>query len=130
MADDEINLLIEECFFGKKILTQEEMRAEARQVWKTQPRCRVFLGGFSYYSPTDTFRQHARPFMTQVDSAWLLVEKLAAGYHPQFRRWFNCHAWVIRRWFNCHAWVIASMTATEVSRHICLFALKEVEGIS
>lgn len=115
-TEHEINLLIEKEFFGKEILTQEEMRAEAEKTWKEQPDVCYFPGRFFYSASIDSFEQCARLFVNRIDCVWILVEKLSEGYYPRFYQWFDNNSWSL-----------SQMTAREAARAICFAALKEIE---
>lgn len=46
MSDDSLDAAVAEEVMGFRVLTQDEMRKEAEDVWKKQPACRSFLMGF------------------------------------------------------------------------------------
>jgi hypothetical protein len=64
---------------GNEVFTQEEMRGDAEQVWKTQPACRVFLAGFTAIDTQSgwIFEQHAIPhYSTDVSALEPVYEEI------------------------------------------------------
>lgn len=66
MIAHDFNLDVECVVFGKKRLTEDEMRAEAEKVWKEQPSVMFFWAGFQAHRDSNgrvTFAQDARNFL-------------------------------------------------------------------
>lgn len=73
--------------FGHKLLTQEEMRAEAERVWQDQPDSRTFMMGF-YVTGAGGYFQTVPRYSTDIASAWKVVEEMKK------RKWdFQLSVW-------------------------------------
>lgn len=80
-AGPALDALVAERVMGLRILTREEMEAEAQRVWPEQPKCRRFFLGFDAWRGPDgeiATRQHIPDYSTDPGTAWRVVEKLSA----------------------------------------------------
>lgn len=81
-AGHALDELIHSKVMGWKLLTVEEMQAEADRVWKEQPNCRTFLRGFEAKELSFGgfgFRNIVKPYSTDIANAWEVAERLAQG---------------------------------------------------
>lgn len=79
-AGRQLDIEIHSKVFRHKLLSLEEMEAEANEVWKTQPLCRVFLKGFTawdHFDGTFTFTQQCPAYSSDIRAAWTVVEHMA-----------------------------------------------------
>ena len=77
-AGRDLDALIDQRIFGRKHLTQEEMKAEAERVWEKQPQCGRFLAGFSNVGPIGCprFEMNMPRYSTDIAAAWQVVEQV------------------------------------------------------
>lgn len=78
VAGRELDLLVAEKVMGLKILTKDEMEAEARNRWEYQPLCRIFFGFAAYPNPDGTIdvQQKCPQFSTKIEEAWEVRERI------------------------------------------------------
>ncbi len=78
-AGPELDALIAEKVMGVKLLTVEEMQAEADRVWKDQPTCRVFMMGFEarQFDWGFGFKNAVPAYSSEISAAWEVVRKLS-----------------------------------------------------
>lgn len=77
-ACHDLDRLVHGEVFGNDLFMQDEMRAEAESVWKTQPHCHRFLRGFwsSGDHETAVFTQSMPSYSDEMKAAWLVVERM------------------------------------------------------
>lgn len=79
MTPRERDALVAEKVMGHKLVDIREAESIAREVWKTQPDCQVFLAGFHAHQEDGGFYfdgwsvQH---YTTDIAHAWEVVEQL------------------------------------------------------
>lgn len=79
----DLDRLVAEGVFGTRMLTLEEMQAEAARVWEQQPSCRRFHMGFvAWQDDADEwhYEQIVKPYSTDIAAAWEIVEKLPDSF--------------------------------------------------
>lgn len=73
----------------RSVLTYEEMRKEAEEVWKKQPNCSEFMGGFRAWrgSAGDVFcEQMFLPVSTNIEAAFVyVVGAMREHANPHYR---------------------------------------------
>ena len=75
----ELDALVAERVFGKVLLTQDGMAAEAERVWQRQPQCTYFFRFVCLGDSDDEYPkfEHREPrYSTDMAAAWEVVEKL------------------------------------------------------
>lgn len=81
-AGYELDTVIAEKVMGFKLLTVQEMRAEAEEVWKTQPGCAVFSRGFEarkFYWGTE-FKNIISRYSADIVAAWEALNRIGARF--------------------------------------------------
>jgi len=86
-----LNKQVADVVFKTNIYSDEFMHKEAREVWLTQPACRVFLGGFDAYpipttnGPSIQARQHFPDYSGNMADAWKVVTKISSvGFSARY----------------------------------------------
>lgn len=83
----ELDEMVHQIVFGRKLLTVDEMRAEAERVWKDQPSCCNFLMGFMAFRNEDgsvRFVNTVNSYSTKIGAAWDVVDRIMGSELQDF----------------------------------------------
>lgn len=78
VAGHELDREIHSKVMIQRLLSQEEMEGEAKDVWKEQPLCLFFRSGFRASRDADgkiTCTQQLPKYSTEIEAAWKVQEK-------------------------------------------------------
>ncbi|SRR5579885_2381371 len=72
----DLDYIVAEKIMGQRMLTVEEMTAEADEVWKKQPNCRIFRSGFEArgFDWGWGFKNIVASYSTKIEEAWRVFE--------------------------------------------------------
>lgn len=121
VAGVELDHLIAIHVMKLKLPTEQEMKAEAEEVWKTQPSCRVFMLGFiarELKDGTFKFIPKVSTYSTRIEDAFEVQKKAGLVVGPNWPEGWRAH--------NHWSWDVANVkvVAETAPLAICLAALE------